>query len=281
MRYRYWATGTGIIAALSLGIAQGTAQQTLQVRTDRWLELKEVVGDVTREQNGLSFKAKVGDRLTQPGDAISTGKQSSVKLIIDLGIGTIFVSENTKLRISSLDFAPDNGRITLLQVTGGQVRLQIRHFNHDGSRLEIRSPAGVSGVRGTEFGMTVQPGGKTGLAVGRGRVVSAAQNRSVAVSQGFQNYTIPGKPPSSPVPLRNDTRLKYQFQSHIQGGVRGIRLIGQVDPVNNVVVDKRPQSTDRNGRFVTDLLPLPNSLKFNVVVTTPLGKQQTYDLEYR
>jgi hypothetical protein len=280
MKGQFWlmAACTGIAGLLAM--ATVTAQSPIRVRFDRWLLLQEFTGSVTREQQSTAQPAKVGDKLEQLGDGITTGKSSSALLTVDTGIGFITVAESTSLKIIDLDYAPDNGRITRLKVTGGRVRLNLRRFTHPGSRLEIETPAGLSGVRGTEFGLVVQPGGKTSIAVLSGAVAMAAQNRSVRVAGGFQALTIPGEPPLQPVPLRDDPTLQYTFEQIIDRGVRRLRVVGQVDPVNSVIVDGVPQATDRYGRFRSPQKPLPKTLRFKVVVTTPLGKERTYDVAF-
>lgn len=273
--------GVAIAVLLSLGGSQGIAQQSLQVRVERWLGIQRIAGSVNRYQRGNSQSARVGDRLQVLGDGIATGKNSAATLIVDTGIGTISLSENTRLQIQEMSFAPDNGRITRLEVISGQARLQVRRFTHRGSKLEIRTPAGLSGVRGTDFGVNIQPNGKTGLAVPEGEVVSFAQGQAVSVPQGFQNFTIPGEPPSTPTPLKEDTGIQYYFREVIEGRVRKIRLVGKVDPVNSIVVEGNPQDTDREGQFTTDLRLLPNAFKIQVEVITPLGKREVHVLAYR
>ncbi|MGV0023383.1 FecR family protein [Phormidesmis priestleyi] len=273
--------GATIAGSVALFTIPGSlAQRSIPVRIDRWLSIQQVSGNVTYQRRSLNRPAKVGDRLEAVGDGLTTGARGSASLLVDTGVGTINVLEKTKLSVQALDVAPDYGRITRLQVSQGQVRLKLRRFTNRGSRLEIQTPAGLSGVRGTEFGVLVQPDGKTGLATVTGAVVSEAQGRNVSVLAGFQNFTIPGEPPSIPVPLRNDTRLRYELQQEIDRGVRKIRLIGQVDPVNSVTVDGKPQATDRNGRFDA-LFLAPSFLRIQVVVTTPLGKTESYDLALR
>ncbi len=271
---------TGILIVFGGQLAQVVAQQVIRVRVDRWLEVRELKGSVTKYHSGVASPASPGSRLTSVGDGISTGSQSSAQLSVDTNIGLVNVSENTAFYIQSLQFAPDNGRITRLQVTKGQVRLQVRPFNHRGSQLEIQTPSSISGVRGTEFGITVQPNGKTGLATAKGAVTSAARGQSQLVQAGFQNFTLPGEAPSPPVPLRNDTSLSYEFEPLFQGGVARLRLKGQVDPVNSVLVEGEPQVTDREGKF-SILLYVPSEPRYRVVVITPLGKKQQYEVAYQ
>lgn len=270
-----------VLAGVLLGSTHSVSQP-LRVRVERWLELQQLAGGVQFEQGNRARKAQRGDRLQAVGDGVATGKGASAILVVDTGIGTVNVAESTRLRVQELAMAPDNGRITRLQVTQGQANLRIRPFTHRGSQLEIRTPASVSGVRGTQFGVTVQPNGKTGLAVLEGGVTSLAQGESVLVQSGFQNFTIPGEPPTPPVPLRNDTRLiQQEFETAIEDGVRRVRFRGQVDPVNSVLVDGVPQVTDRAGQFSTTFRPLPSFLTVKVTVITPLGKQEVYELPFQ
>jgi hypothetical protein len=260
------------------GLSWVHAQPPLRVRVDRWIELRAMGGTVNWAKNAHVRLAQLGDRLQTVGDWMATGQKSSAQLALDTGMGFIAVGENTQLRVMEMRKAPDNGRITRLAVSGGRVRLKMRKFTNPGSRLEIQTPTGVSGVRGTDFGLGVQPSGKTAVAVLEGGVATQAQGKTVAVPGGFQNLTMPGEPPSPPEPLRDDTALQTTFEQQIQRGVRQVRLIGQVDPVNTVTLNGVPQTTDRTGRFSTDLKPVSTRLRFTIVVTTPLGKEQTYDL---
>jgi len=280
MKHRAALVGIVFVAAMCLFavVTQSLAQRSLEVRVDRWLEVKQVTNDVTFEHGASRQAATVGDRLQTVGDSIITGKQSTATLFVDTGVGAIEVGEQTTLRVRALEIAPDNGRITRLEVPMGNVHLRVRRFTHKGSELEIRTPVGLSGVRGTVFGVSVQPNGKTGLAVLQGKVKSAAQGHSVGVARSMQNFTLPGEPPSAPVSLKDDTRLRYDFETIVDKGVRKVRLLGQVDAVNNVTVDGISQVTDRNGTFKSDLRPMPSYLKMQVIVTTPLGKKQTYAL---
>ncbi|MCU0551019.1 MAG: FecR domain-containing protein [Leptolyngbya sp. Prado105] len=262
-------------------IAQSVKAQPVNVRVDRWLAIQQLSGTVSYDRPSGARAARVGDRLEAVGDGVTTGTKSAASLLLDTGVGVINVLEYTSLKVRRMDRAPDDGRITHLDVMRGQVRLKLRRFTSPNSELEIRTPAGISGVRGTEFGVVVQPDGKTAIATLEGEVVTAAQGSQVAVPAGFQNFTIPGEAPSTAVPLRDDPSLKAEFVKLIDGGIRKIRLVGQVDPVNIVTVNGQIQSTDRNGQFTTPEVLAPSFLRVNVVVTTPLGKTQSYELALR
>ncbi|HTL88873.1 MAG TPA: FecR domain-containing protein [Leptolyngbya sp.] len=253
----------------------------LSVRVNRGLIIQQIGGTVSYDRASGSRAARVGDRLDRIGDGITTGTQSGAALLLDSGVGVINVLESTKLQVQRLDVAPGDARITYLGVSRGQVRLKLRKFTSPNSELQIRTPAGLSGVRGTEFGVAVQPDGKMGIATLSGAVVTSAQGAAVDVPAGFQNFTIPGEAPTAAVPLRDDTTLVAEYVKSIDRGIRKAQLVGRVDPVNIVRVNGVPQSTDRNGQFRTHVFLVPSVLRVNVMVTTPLGKTQAYELALR
>ncbi|AFY65998.1 FecR domain-containing protein [Geitlerinema sp. PCC 7407] len=263
-----------LAAATVVGVPAGRSRE-LQVRPDRWLEVRQVVGQVTFLQRGQRLPGQVGQRLQQVGDGLQTGQRSRSVLAVDTGIGFIDVSENTALRVQEMRMAPDGGRVTRLQVSGGQARLRVRPFNRRGSRLEVETPAGLSGVRGTEFGVSVQPDGKTGVATLEGRVDASAEGATVAVGANLQTLIVPGEPPTPPVPLRDDPRLDLQQIESAQGG-RAARIVGRLDPVNLLLIEDQPQVVPPDGQFSLEA-PLRNG-RITAIVITPLGKRQTYEL---
>ncbi|MBE9013401.1 FecR domain-containing protein [Pseudanabaenaceae cyanobacterium LEGE 13415] len=274
------ATIGGLLFLSIVGFISIVQAREIRVRVNRWLSLQQLTGQVSLFQGGNSRAARSGDRLQAVGDGVSTGRNSRVALAIDLGIGQVNVSERTRVIIRALESTANGGRVTRLAVPTGRVQLRVRPFSSPDSQLEIETPAGVAGVRGTQFGINVQRNGKMSIATREGRVASIAQGQNVLVNSGFQNFTIPGEPPSEPVPLRDDTTLRYEFVKRLDQGVRRLRLVGQVDVVNSVLVNGVEQNTDRNGRFSVEL----DAISFPVIqvtVATPLGRQQDYDLAFR
>ncbi|ASC71371.1 hypothetical protein XM38_023230 [Halomicronema hongdechloris C2206] len=274
-RYRYHVLGIGGAIA-SLLISQ-TPTSAIPVRVNRWLQVRQVTGNVTYLERRQSQPARVGQRLTAIGDGLRTTSNSTAQLEVDTGIGFIDVFERTELRIRALSVAPDNGRITHLTLEQGQIRVRTRSFTHEGSELEIETPAGVSGVRGTEFGLGVQPTGQTGTATQAGAVATTAQDQTVMVPGGFQNLMVPGSPPTAPVPLRNDTSLVVRRNFLIEGNVRYVQLVGQVDPVNIVLVDGEQQTVSAVGEFRLTR-PAATRTALQIQVITPLGRQQIHEV---
>ena len=129
-------------------------------------------------------------------------------------------------------------------------------------------------MRGTEFGVSVQEDGKMGVATRKGAVATSAQNQTRLVKAGFQNITIPGQPPSIPIPIKEDTRLNI-IQLLAEGNQ--VRIVGRVDAVNFLIFNQQRQNIDLNGKFDI-IVPLPPNRKVEAIVRTPLGKQQLYQL---
>ncbi|MEM6255348.1 MAG: FecR domain-containing protein [Cyanobacteria bacterium P01_D01_bin.156] len=269
------------LAITVVGGAVETSARPLSVRVDRWLEMRNFSGTVEFLQNGRWNRAQRGQRLSNIGDGVRTGPGSLARLAVDTQIGFVSVSENTDLRITDLYTTPRGGKVTQLDVQRGQARIFVRPFTNPDSRLEIRTPAGVNGVRGTDFGIITQPGGRSALVVEEGRVTSSAQGESVSVDAGFQNIIIPGEPPSLPEPLSDDATFKIfrvERRNRQSGRSRtNVLLKGNTSPYNLLLIDDETQETDRDGNFDV-LLPLPETELFNVKIITPLGTEKIYEL---
>jgi hypothetical protein len=270
----------GLIVVMAMGFAARSvvAQSNLAVQVNRWLQLQNLSGQVSFISGGQTRAAQSGDRLAQPGDGVATGQQSMVQLALDTGIGFVDVTEQTRLFIQEMRLTSTQGRITRMKVTQGRAKLKLRRFTNPESRFEIETPAGISGVRGTEFGINVQPDGKTSVAVLEGKVDSSAQDKTVGINGGFQSFTIAGEPPTDPVPLRDDPSLTYTLDRTIVNGNRRIALRGQVDTVNAVFIAGKPVLVDRKGEFVMAMQAVSHP-KIEIQVVTPLGKTKNYSLK--
>lgn len=282
-RWKGWVWyGLLASAVMMLGLGSPALSQTsgeeVTVRVERWLEVQQLKTPVSYFNASTSRAARQGDRLQTVGDGLATGANAAATLAVDTGIGTVEMAAETRLEVIGLSTTASGGRITQLRVDQGRVRLQVRPLTNPDSQLEIQTPAGVSGVRGTEFGVTVFSDGKMGVATLEGNVATEAQGQTVEVPAGFQNVTIVGEPPSEPVPFTNEPRLDYQVERIVRHGIRRIIVNGQVDPTSSVLIKGQPQAIDRDGKFSL-LLPAPNRLRLAITVVTPLGQTQTYDLE--
>lgn len=273
-------TRRSLLAAVILGCFISVAAaygQALTLRGDRWLAVTEVTGQVElMTAQGERRQAVPGDRLVSVGDRLLTGANSSARLEIDQKAGYVSVAENSQLRVQTLSITTTGGRVTEIAVTLGQVRLRIRRLTNPDTRIEIHTPAGVSGVRGTDFGVAVQPNGQTGVATREGSVAARAQGQTVMVTAETQSIIYPGEPPTPPAPLTDDPTLLIETLAKIPG-TRKARVVGYTDSVNLLEINQELQTLERDGKFDLEVSLTPNR-RIEALVTTPLGTEQLYEL---
>lgn len=266
-----------LVAVLGLILALSPAHgQLWRVEGSRWLSVTQVRGSVEFAPFGDGFRAaRRGDRLDQAGDQVVTGQDSSTQLAVDQGIGTISVAERTQMQVRTLSVTQSGGYVTELFIVRGQARMRVRPFSNPDSKLDIYTPAGVSGVRGTDYGISVQPDGKTGIATLEGSVALSAQNQTVVINENQQSRVSPGEPPTPPEPLRDDPTLRITVLRPVRGGA--VQVQGFTDPVNLLEVGEELRAIDDEGQF--DLIvERPRDRRIQAKVTTPLGTQQAYEL---
>ncbi|PSB02737.1 FecR family protein [Merismopedia glauca] len=246
-------------------------------RPTYWLEIRQFRSQVTYQPvKNRSRSARIGDRLQKIGDRITTAKLAEATLVFDDGIGSVKVTEDTILQIKRMQTTPSGGRITLLSVPKGLARLQIRRFKNTSSRLQIQTPAGVAGVRGTEFGVGVDSTGKTLVATYSGMVTATAQGKTVNVNPGFFSVIIPGQPPTNPQPIEKEICLNVQTLTEVD--TDKARLIAQVKPSSMVFVDGQSVPTSKEGKFEIQA-PINSDRRVSVSVRNPGGEEKTYLLK--
>lgn len=274
-----------LLLDMGSGITQ-TKPVTLQ--GNRWLTIEQVTGQVNfTPYQGTRRPARRGDRLSVVGDVLETNADAAARLTIDQQTGFVAIAENSRVQVQALSITPNGGRITALNVSRGQVRLRIRPLTNPETEIEIHTPAGVSGVRGTDFGVTVQPDGQTGVATLEGSVAVSAEMQTVAVNAEMQTSVYPGEAPEPPEPLRNDPTLFVERLVKLPNSTTEtslVRLTGYTDKVNLLKVNDDLKRLSRTGRFdlVVPIFNSPGSepgqLRILATVITPLGTEQRYDL---
>ena len=279
--------------------AQGTA-------SGRSLEIREIRGTVTFKGR----QAVVGDRLLVPGDEIITGPNSTARLAIDNNIGIVEVAENTAVKISSLSGEKD----TAIFVSLGRVRLSIgktaattpaantstiippnqiaslNTFSGLGklnqiaqqkssartAPVRVETPEGVAGVRGTSFGVSVGPDGKTSVETIEGAVgVSGRTDSEVVVNGGSATTIFSQTPPLAPSASPRLAELKVRSLFRLSGDI--YRLSGQINPINLIYVNNQAIKIDRNGNFNIQGI-LPPSRRLKIVVRGPSVRERHYSL---
>lgn len=261
---------TSFSGSVAAGDLKGSLKGHSKAVTQRFLSLQEVRGTVVYK-GGQTRPARMGDHLGQK-QGITTGKRSSAIIAMDNGIGTIKVAENTDLVVRKLS-QENGGSVTLISVSRGQVALRVRPFTNPASRLEIRTPSGVAGVRGTEFGVAVSPSGRSAVLTAEGKVAVSAQEQTVEVNGGYSSLIYPGEAPTPPRPTVETVDLRVKSIKRYRS--RLVRFEGQIDPINQVVYEDRPVEVRRDGTFALELFG-NQGYSLTMVVRTPLGQEKTH-----
>lgn len=268
-----WLLGSAVLFPV---LTDAVQSYTLPVRIDRWLEVRDIGGTVDFYRNNQVQAASVNNtKLEQVGDRITTGNDSSATLAVDTGIGYVTLAENTDLNVQELSITASGGRVTRLNITAGQARLQVRPFLNPESELEIHTPAGVSGVRGTAFGVNVTPSGQTGVATTEGKVDASAQGVTVRINDGYQSLIVPGFPPTPPVPITDNVEIDITRLHRIDSNL--VRIAGRIDPFSQLTVNDEVQDVNSDGWF-TIIVPRLDRDFIPVTVSTLSGKTQDYAL---
>ncbi len=121
-----------------------------------------VEGNVFQSTDGEEFKRRT--HLASPvflKDKIDTRANSRVSFAFD-DASSISIGESAQVKITKHIFDPNkNLRQTVVEVSLGAVRFAVTKEKNKNSTFKVITPAGIAGVRGTEFVVIVDPDGKT------------------------------------------------------------------------------------------------------------------------
>ncbi|NJN59317.1 MAG: FecR domain-containing protein [Leptolyngbyaceae cyanobacterium SL_5_9] len=267
------ATLKGVLLAGSLivGVSPAWAGGGGSLQQSRYLEVREVQGNVTSQQQPV----QVGDRVQARATAITTGEDSGTTLVLDNNTGTVAVSENTQLAVDQVSTTPSGGQQTELSLQEGEVRANIQTFTNPESSFRVNTPAGVAGVRGTEFSVVVLPTGETRVTTFEGLVEVTAQGQTELIQPGYFSQLTPGQPPTEPRPAPEDTRLSLQFVT--ESGVERLQVTATVPARSEVLVNQQPLPVSPAGE-VSAVVDIPGDRLLRMVVRDPFGIEQVYEL---
>lgn len=144
--------------------------------------------------------------------------------------------------------------------------------------FRVRTPTGVTGVRGTAFGVDVGPNGQTGVSGVSGTVVAAAQDREQSVNGGQYVVISPNSPPTLVESTPPHAELKVLVHQ-TRGGNR-VRVFGQVDRLDLVYINGQAIETDPDGKFAV-ILDRPTSRLLRFVVRGPAIRERVYEIPVR
>src|SRR5215510_8718158 len=142
-----------------------------------------VQGAALRRNNQRAFILARGDLLS-PGDEIDT--RGGGRVVIELTDGSVVVV-NPNSRIVISDYRAATSLREMFRILVGRVRVKIAHYGGKPNPYRVNSPTASILVRGTEFGVAVEPSGDTTVAVYEGLVEVQSlsdSRRRVLISAG-------------------------------------------------------------------------------------------------
>jgi hypothetical protein len=125
-----------------------------------------VQGAALRRNNQRAFILARGDSLN-PGDEIDT--RGGGRVVIELTDGSVVVV-NPNSRIVIRDYRAAPSLREMFRILVGRVRVKIAHYGGKPNPYRVNSPTASILVRGTEFGVAVEPSGDTTVVVYEGLV---------------------------------------------------------------------------------------------------------------
>lgn len=271
---RRWGKALLVVGAAALTPLGRSRHGSAQSVYSRYLEVNRLSGTVTYRGNR---SARIGDRLTASGHSLTTGNRSSASLVVDFGIGSITMAQNTHLSVARLDILQDGAYVTVIRVNRGQARMQTRPFTNVNSRLELHTPTGVASVRGTDFGVNVSQAqgtvGKTGVGTLSGRVGTIAQGETVEVNGGQATLVLPGEAPEAAILL--DRELALDLTEMSRRG-RNITLRGRTNPTNTLLLNGEELPLSPIGGFDTQYGLSHRDNSITLQLRNPIGEVRDY-----
>ncbi|NJN91587.1 MAG: FecR domain-containing protein [Leptolyngbyaceae cyanobacterium SL_5_14] len=263
--------GALLAGSLIVGVSPAWAGGGGPLQQSRYLEVREVQGNVTSQQQPV----QVGDRVQARATAITTGEDSGTTLVLDNNTGTVAVAENTQLAVDQVSTTPTGGQQTELSLQEGELRANIQTLTNPESSFRVNTPAGVAGVRGTEFSIVVLPTGETRVTTFEGLVEVTAQGQTELIQPGYFSQLTPGQPPTEPRLAPEDTRLSLQFVT--ESGVERLQVTAIVPARSEVLLNQQPLPVSPAGE-VSAVVDIPGDRLLRMVVRDPFGVEQVYEL---
>jgi hypothetical protein len=208
--------GLGILA-----IPLNASGQTVEAR------VAGVGGRAVISGNARAASAPRRGDLLVPGDVVDTHGGGRVR--IELSDGSVVIVQ-PETRVVLQDYRSSTSLRELLKVIVGRVRIKINHYGGQPNPYRINSPSASIAVRGTEFRVSVGPGGDTEVVVYEGLVEVFSLSdprRRVVVEPGRGVIVRPNEPIRFFVP-GPDTELGAR-------GERGGRMSGESEQTESAV----------------------------------------------
>ncbi len=173
-----------------------------------------VQGYVTVTDSSGTFDAIEGTPV-KLGDTIETGEESGVKILFD-DDSLFSLGDNTSVVISEFIYTPQE-RKSISNITKGKMRAIIKRGQSLNSEVEIKTPNGVAGIKGTTLYADADEDIFC-LRVGEIIVKGTQSRESVTLTPNECTHIIDGKP-ISPEKMSEDNWLKFKRETDIYEGL--------------------------------------------------------------
>lgn len=181
-----------------------------QAQGESWdARLKVVSGTVMIKTVDKDEWSKVsGEVPLDPNDMVKTSADAVAEIYLD-DKGAFSVGRNTELEISSIDQSD-----TILSINFGSLAAKVKHLLNDKFKMQVRTPAAVCAIRGTEFAVEYSQLGKETLAAvfDEGRLAvtqtddSGKDNQEYTLEKNTEIVFGPSQRRFRPVPLARMAR---------------------------------------------------------------------------
>jgi hypothetical protein len=158
-----------------------------------------LVGLVRITTRGVQSPATPNSVLHE-GDLIETGSDANMTIEFDDGSRLTLLSESS-LRLQKLLDYPNRLTAVGMQLPRGRTESEITNRDGSKSRFHIKTPAGITSVRGTQLRVGVMDATLSRTEVLTGTVTVVNAGREVSVEAGYGTIVRTGKPPQTPVAL--------------------------------------------------------------------------------
>lgn len=156
----------------------------------------------------------IGHQIAE-GALIRTGPASTAEMEFFDGSATALGAAST-LAILQMESRGDHGKVIVLQQELGRARHSVASLKTMASRFEVRTPAAVTVVRGTQFTVEVDQDGTTQVEVEEGLVEVTAQETTVQIQAGQTTTVRRDQVPAAPqtvTPSREEPSREEQTPS--------------------------------------------------------------------
>lgn len=199
---RCWPLACALAALTGTGVlwAQDPAPAAAGAAAEREARLTQVDGTVyihLHDQDDDQFVRAQADAGVEAGDMIRTGDDGTAELTLD-GQSVIEINPNSDFIVNSL--APEQ---TEFYVGIGSILAKIKHLV-EGESMEYHTPTAVAAVRGTELGVSQEPGDQVAhvgvFDEGRVAVSLPSGGQPTQIGPGQELALQKGRPQASPRP---------------------------------------------------------------------------------